>query len=199
MENKNMESIDILSELETLTTTQKIENEENTETVVLEEATETLIEVTEDNFDLLIEEAELTFKREEEKELNKKSSIQTNIFKNILFFFKYISTSALIFTVLLVSTNYNAYINLAVAYLNEEELNKNEELLISSVKASYIQEKIEEKNEKEEIYLEEGEESKLYKRNMHSIKKLINKTSKENVDLNIEITPYENRVIIPKI
>jgi len=33
----------------------------------------------------------------------------------------------------------------------------------------------------------------------HSIEKLVSVVNKEDMAMNIEITPYENRVVIPKI
>jgi hypothetical protein len=84
-----------------------------------------------------------------------------------------------------------------MSYFNKDQLNKNEQLLISSVKASYIKEKIvEKKKNKMKI---NSKHSDLYKRTTHSIKKLINNKTNKNLKLDINILPYENRLIIPKI
>ncbi|MFC1797780.1 hypothetical protein ACFLY2_00970 [Patescibacteria group bacterium] len=64
--------------------------------------------------------------------------------------------------------------------------------LVNSVEAANIKEKYSEEKVKE-IETENKEADKL------SIKKMKKDQDKENIDLNIEITPYENRVIIPKI
>jgi len=196
MENINTENIDILGELENLNPT-KQENTSNIEfeDIIIEFDDEESISYNNKDEELV----NLVEKAKDDILTEQKPSILSKIkfLKQIIFIFKYISTSALIFAVLLVTTNYSAYINIAMSYLDEENLNKNEELMISSVKASYIQEKINKNSEL--ITLDEGEHSKLYTKNLHSIKKMINKTDKENINLDIEIIPYENRVIIPKI
>lgn len=120
---------------------------------------------------------------------------KNNILYSFIFLFKYITTSSLIFGVLLVSSNYSAYINIAKSYIFADELSKNSQRLISSVEASNIKdnysEKIKDKRlEKKEV---EKKEEKL------SIKKMQKLQDKEDINLNIEITPYENRVVIPKI
>jgi|GEM_PF-6685270 len=33
----------------------------------------------------------------------------------------------------------------------------------------------------------------------HSMDKLVNKSLTDNIDMNIEIVPYDNRIVIPKI
>ncbi|NCC71647.1 hypothetical protein EOM09_08805 [bacterium] len=63
--------------------------------------------------------------------------------------------------------------------------------LISSVEASNIKEKYSE--EKINEIQEEQEEANL------SIKQMKKEQDKEDIDLNIQITPYENRIVIPKI
>jgi len=173
MQNKN--NIDILSELETL-------EKDNNFTL------ENIIE--EENF--------ITNTKIDELEVIKEKKGITNILiRNIVFLFKYLATSTLIFAILLVSTNYSAYIDITMSYFNKDQLNKNSELLISSVKASYIKEKI---VQKKKIKIQKNvKHSNLYKRNTHSIKRLINNETNKNLKLNINITPYENRLIIPKI
>ena len=110
----------------------------------------------------------------------------------IIFLTKYIITTAFIFVVLLAATNYSAYINIAKSYVYSWELKANKQKLITSVEASNIKEKYSEEK-KEEIIIEKKEENKL------SIKRMKREQDKENIKLNIEITPYNNRIIIPKI
>lgn len=127
----------------------------------------------------------------------------TNIIKSknkfissILFILKYVSTSSLIFLVLLVSTNYSAYYQILQNYLNHEELQIESQWIISSVEASNIKEKFKEEliEEKELIENEDKQKTSDY-----SIKELINISNKNDISLDIEITPYENRIVIPKI
>jgi len=175
MQNENKNNIDILSELENL-------EKDNNFTL------ENIIE--EENFipNTKIDELEV---------IKEKKGIADILIRNIVFLFKYLATSSLIFAVLLVSTNYSAYIDITMSYFNKDQLNKNSELLISSVKASYIKEKI---VQKKKIKMQKNvKHSNLYKRNTHSIKRLINNETNKNLKLNINITPYENRLIIPKI
>lgn len=112
--------------------------------------------------------------------------------KNWFFFtFKYLSTSFLIFAVLLLWTNYNAYLNIAKWYLFQEELKKEETNILSTVEASNLKEKVLE--DKEETVEIEKQQKNL------SIKKYKQKLDEKNISFNIEITPYENRVVIPKL
>lgn len=114
----------------------------------------------------------------------------------IIFLTKYIITSSFIFMILLVATNYNAYINIVKSYIYAEELLVNEQKLISSVNASSIlKDKFIEKKQIETENNKEDEENE----NRLSIKKLKKEQKEQDINLDIEITPYENRVIIPKI
>lgn len=129
----------------------------------------------------------------------------SKLLNSIIFSIKYISTSALIFWVLILWANYSAYIEIARSYLNPEILENNKNALIASVNNNQITSvkdtKIEEiKEDKPSKQVDEKdtkiEESK--NKTFHSINKLINKESKD-FNANIEIVPYENRIIIPKI
>jgi len=55
--------------------------------------------------------------------------------------------------------------------------------------------KIQEEAELNSAKIEEDNENK----NFHSMNKIINKANNEQINLDIDITPYENRIIIPKI
>ena len=119
-----------------------------------------------------------------------------NIFSWIMFLFKYILTSTLIFWILLISTNYSAYINIAKSIIFKNDLIVESKWIINSVEASNIKEKFREdieKNNKKDI-INQNEKSSEY-----SLKKLINISNKNELNIDIEITPYENRIIIPKI
>ena len=122
----------------------------------------------------------------------KKVEKRNSLVSWIIFMWKYALTTSLIFAVLLVTTNYSAYINVAKSYVFAWEMKSTQQKLVTSVEAANIKDKYSEVV-KEEIEQEEKEAEKL------SIKKMIKEQDKKNIDLNIEITPYENRVIIPKI
>ena len=125
---------------------------------------------------------------------------QSKLLSSIIFFIKYISTSALIFWVLILWANYNAYIEIARSYLNPEILESNKNALIASVNNNQITSSKEIVNE--DILPPKEEKNKKIEetknKTYHSINKLINKESKD-FNTNIEIVPYENRIIIPKI
>lgn len=129
----------------------------------------------------------------------KNESILAKIWKNFIFFIKYIWTSTLIFAVLLSVTNYSAYIEIARSYLNPEALELNKQAMLASVQQSNIWTKnqdgvLEENLEENTTQKMEWVKNKTY----HSMDKLINSTKNE-LDMNIEIVPYENRIVIPKI
>jgi len=111
-------------------------------------------------------------------------------------FIKYISTSTLIFTVLLLTANYSAYIDVAKSYLYADEIKKESTSLLNSVEASKITSKL---RENKEINKKISEDIIKSKKSKYSIKNLVLETNKKKPKLDIEITPYENRIIIPKI
>ena len=165
MQNTNFDNIDILKELENSYEVQTL-NVDNIEKKIYETI---------------------------EYIYSPKKIIKRNSFVSwIIFLSKYILTSTLIFAVLLVTTNYSAYINIAKSYFFSGQLQATSQKLISSVEASNIKEKYAEVK-REEI----KEEKEDYEK--HSIKKMKKEQDKESLNLNIEITPYENRIIIPKI
>ncbi|QFR39537.1 sortase [Candidatus Gracilibacteria bacterium 28_42_T64] len=129
----------------------------------------------------------------EEKKYIKKSS---KFITGILFLFKYMATSSLIFALLLVTTNYSAYINVAKSYIFQEELENKSAGLINSVKASNIKEKIKTEVVEKNRAIEKENTTPVGR---NSIKNLVALSNKNELDLNIEITPYENRIVIPKI
>ena len=158
-------------------------------------------------------------KRLENESINKKTNFNTednNNFNNrktnriekrkkiyflssIIFFTKYLITSSLIFWVLLLTTNYSAYINIAKSYIYSWEMKITEQRLVNSVEATNIKDKYKDiakvkvENKIIDKTISEEKETKL------SIKKLKKKQDKKDINLNIKITPYSNRVIIPKI
>ncbi len=176
MNTNNTNNIDILEELE-----QSINNTPNIideiETIQIPE-----LEIKEENQESIVIEKEVI------SEVKTKSSFLSWI----IAISKYTLTSALIFAVLLITTNYNAYINIAKSYIFQEEMVSTQQKLITSVEATNIKEKYSDIVEKK-IKIDKEEADKL------SIKKMKKEQDKENVSLSIEMTPYDNRVIIPKI
>ncbi len=111
-------------------------------------------------------------------------------------FIKYIATSSLIFAVLLLTANYSAYINVARSYIYADELKIESTSLLNSVEASKITWTIKEKIQLKKKINNDNTKSVKSK---YSIKKLTLNSNKKKPQLDIEITPYENRLIIPKI
>jgi sortase (surface protein transpeptidase) len=97
----------------------------------------------------------------------------------------------------MVSTNYSAYLNIAKSHIYKEKIETESRWIISSVEASNIKEKVKENKQKEEEKKEEIKEDE--RGSEYSINKLVAWANKKDIDLDIEITPYENRIIIPKI
>lgn len=118
-----------------------------------------------------------------------------------MFLVKYLATTATIFAVLMVSTNYSAYYQIALSYINAEEIAQSEQGLIASVDAASNENELELESAPEETrkhkYEQEGHVSK--RGTSYSIETLTAQTKKESAKLDIDITPYENRIIIPKI
>jgi len=219
------ENIDILQELDIKQEIERLQSDENLNISKSEVITEEVSSIEEEKINEL---KKLNIKREIEKLESEKiqniSSLNTSekvekeeaelnqrkekrIKKNkrihfiswIIFVTKYLITSALIFAVLLVTTNYSAYINIAKSYIYADELVMAQQRLVTSVEASNIKDKYKEtakekvEEEKNEVIEKEKIETKL------SINKMKKKQDKKEINLDIEITPYSNRVIIPKI
>lgn len=176
-------------------------------------------EITSPEFETQYEEAEVNmnhthfglsdlFTKEEETNLEEKREILETIIENhhheekkedvemmkkiITFFtfgFKYLSTSVLIFAILLVWTNYSAYINVAKSYIFKDELRQSGDKLISAVEASNFV-------EKQQEIIEKTQETK---KSQHSLKTLLSESNNSDNAFDIDITPYENKIVIPKI
>ena len=114
----------------------------------------------------------------------------------IVGFVKYIATSTTIFAVLLLTANYSAYINVAKSYIYADEMKVEAISLLNSVEASKITQNIQKERK---IKQNENEENLKASKSKYSFKKLTLDTNKNKPALDIEITPYENRIIIPQI
>ena len=147
--------------------------------------------------DEIIEEKDEEMSESSKKDENKTSFI-TKICSFSIFLVKYAMTSALIFWLLLVTTNYEAYYNILYSHVNKDKMVQKQESLLNSVQATYIKEHIVEQQEEEVVVNDEEIEANL-EIDRHSVSRLVKEAEKEKISLDIEITPYENRIIIPKI
>lgn len=126
------------------------------------------------------------------------------VLKWIIFFMKYTFTSSIIFVLLIFITNYSAYIEIAKSYFNSEELKRVEDNMYSSMESANINEDSKAKQEQgkipKEIEDNISEEVKISKnKTFHSMSKLVFQSKNEEINLNIDIAPYEDRIVIPKI
>jgi len=102
----------------------------------------------------------------------------------------------MIFAVLLLTANFSAYSNLVKSYIYADQLKVESSSLLNSVEASKITNNI---KQKKVIITKINENKENSEKSKYSIKKLALETNKLKPKLNIEIAPYENRIIIPKI
>lgn len=117
------------------------------------------------------------------------TEIKTNKLKEISkFVLSYITTSGAIFALLLVATNYSAYFQIAKSYINPNDASK---------MSSSLETKIGDPDLMELNSATKAEETE--NKNYHSMTKLVYEANQENIGIDIDITPYENRIIIPKI
>ncbi len=123
--------------------------------------------------------------------IEEKKETKTSFIKSFTYLLKYLITSSAIFFLLLVSTNYSAYLNIANSYINKSKMEETKNSIINSVAATDLT--ISNTNN-EKIKVKAKEEETIN----NSFKKFVD-TKKENPSLEISITPYENRIIIPKI
>lgn len=188
MKNDNLEKNDILSELDNIDVLTNIDFIDHVRPLEFDGWEDYIKETVKDKVN------------------NKK---EKNLFRKILviigFLFKYSLTSLIIFSVLLFSTNYSAYYNIINSYINSDKLEQEQEKLINSVNATDIEEKLEDKlkvisweEEKTntDIFELESDDQTL---NDYSIDNFLYKTRKEKINLWVEIIPYDNRIVIPKI
>ncbi len=121
---------------------------------------------------------------------NNTISFSRKVINSIIFLIKYITTSSLIFWLLLLTTNYQAYFNIINAWINTQWMEKTKESLVASVDAMNLSEKKD---------LIEIKEIKKDEKIINNSFKSLSDTKKEDLSLKIDITPYENRIIIPSI
>lgn len=122
----------------------------------------------------------------------------------IQFLFYYLSISAIVFVILLATTNWNSYSTLLSAYINPQGLTDSKNDIISVLDKSrvtvYADNSMDtgtNKEEQENIRKKLEESNTNVREDKFSPKRLISREAKMNIDL--DITPYDNRIIIPKI
>lgn len=102
----------------------------------------------------------------------------------------------------MVASNYSAYGKLLYSIIYASELKQTQQSMVESVSAANIEVPVQ---ENEHIHTFQALESQTPHEtphdapNIHSLTKLISQTESKEIDLGIEITPYDNRVVIPKI
>lgn len=97
----------------------------------------------------------------------------------------------------MVTTNYSAYISLARSYLLPGELSANNQSILNSVEASNLILKEKENFEKQQQ--ETNLAIQKEKTSSHSMRQLMAMANKDDTPINVEITPFDNRIVIPKI
>ena len=189
------EKDDILAQLEWENHENLVEYETSEKEVYFfeQEETETL------NTDKALDEAIALQKQEEvgKSEELKVSWIQKTISHSI-FAIKYFATSLSIFAALMLISNYSAYSNIAYSFIFAEEMETTKNNLIESVDAANLWDQIVEEEEVNSFKALQDKTNIDYSVDMHSVSRLAAK-AEAGVDLGIEITPYDNRVVIPKI
>lgn len=121
----------------------------------------------------------------------------------IQFVFYYLSISTIVFVILLATTNWNSYSTILSAYLNPQALTDSKNDIVSALDKSrvmvYADSTASETNEEEQTSLKKKmeESNTTLREDRFSPKRLISREAQINIDL--EITPYDNRIIIPKI
>ncbi len=116
----------------------------------------------------------------------------------------YLGISSIVFVILLTSTNWNSYSTILSAYLNPQYLTNSKNDIISVLDKSRVMVYADNStdtgaNQEEQTNLKKKleESNNTIHEDVFSPKRLIPGEAKVNIDL--EITPYDNRIIIPKI
>ena len=192
-ENNGISSmiLDLEKDLENL----NLSNEIN-ESISLDNENEVIFQINENDF----------LNEFEKINSSRKNSHLKKLFKNFDFVWKikflsyYLLVSSFVFFILLGISNYSAYSKIIYSYINPQSLKDSSQDILNTIDNSkikvYADEWIDEQlenNLKKKI----EEDEKLTKQTSFSPKKLVPRDS--SIDLDLEITPYENRIIIPKI
>lgn len=135
------------------------------------------------------------------KNIEEKKSIYKKIILTFSLFFRYILTASFIFVVLMAFTNYSAYITIAKSYLNPEAIEQSEKNIQNSIEHSQItvenEENLDDNREEARAKALQKGEKEIYK--SKDIKTILWDIREEEISLDIEIIPFVNRIVIPKI
>ena len=122
-------------------------------------------------------------------------------------FGRYIAISAVVFAVLLVGTNFSAYTSIAWNWVSPESLKASSAEISATLSRSRITVFANEtdtgsgdatkQQEADELKKKLEEENISVKENIFSPKKLI--PTMPSVQMDLDVTPYDNRIIIPKL
>lgn len=198
MQNQNTnENLDILNFLEN-----EFNNDSTVETIENNDIFSSFETIVVDDFSIKAWELKSLFNQKILNALISNEIIETKVvaqksfakksLEGFIFFVKYILTSSLIFSLLLTVTNYSAYLEIAKNFLSPESLKQSSQAMIASINSTNIS-----KAEADNTQLT-STASILDDKSFHSMEKLVWKNNSD-LDINIDIVPYENRVVIPKI
>ena len=198
MQNQNTnENLDILNFLEN-----EFNNDSTVETLENNDIFSSVETIVVDDFSIKAWELKSLFNQKILNALISNEIIETKVVAQksfakkslewFIFFVKYILTSSLIFSLLLTVTNYSAYLEIAKNFLSPESLKQSSQAMIASINSTNIS-----KAEADNTQLT-STASILDDKSFHSMEKLVWKNNSD-LDINIDIVPYENRVVIPKI
>lgn len=136
-------------------------------------------------------------------EWRKKWFFSKNITPKIKFAIQYIFISTLVFIILLWWTNFSAYSKLAYNFINPNSLKNSSQEIMAAMDNSRIkvyadeEDTILSKEQEEKLQEKLSQDNALLKETYFSPKKLV--PLKSSVNLDVEVLPFENRIIIPKI
>lgn len=165
---------DILKDIENFDLFKEYENKLNIKIEDLKEEKQTIIYT----YEIIVD-----------KENNKTEKKWFNMFKTFIFIIKYLATTSAIFWVLLVTTNYSAYVQVAKSIIFKEQAEQTRNWILNSVEASKIKTQI----------VKEQKENKEDPIEASTIEKYKKDLDEKNINIDIEITPFTNRIIVPKI
>lgn len=159
-----------------------------------------------ENIDSNIPEIKIKFKEAELKansERKKGNLMATAIKSNLQFLAYYTFISTIVFIVLLWSMNFSAYSKIAYNMVNPGNLKASSHEILTALDNSRIKVFADEdsmelrKDEEDSLQKKLSEENLQLRDTYFSPKKLV--PLKSSVDLSVDVVPYENRIIIPKL
>ena len=197
IQEKNLQALldwdttDILNEYESFDWL-KEESQAQEEFIEFFEAKNEDIKELDDVEDILLDVTQL-----ESTEKKQLSAIQ-KILKTIAFLLRYTLAASFIFVVLLSVTNYSAYMSIAKSYLAPESIKKSEESINQWLESAKIVSTID-LQQKSIPVAADAEAPDKPEAHVYDLHDIMGDIESEDVDLWIEIIPFVNRIVIPKI